>query len=57
MRRLAALFILGLLAVGFLIMGVAVVSAVREDVCDHVASVPYETGERPLCVIVERIEP
>ena len=56
MRRLAALFILGLLAVGFL-MGVAVVSAVREDVCDHVVAVPYELSERPLCVVYREVEP
>jgi len=41
----------------FVLFGLAIVETVREDVCDHVASVPYETGARPLCVIVRSVEP
>jgi len=41
----------------FVLFGLAIVETVREDVCSHVTSIPYETGARPLCVIVERTEP
>lgn len=29
----------------------------QPGVCDHVLVVPYEVGERPVCVLVRREEP
>ena len=48
-----------LLAVAFagFALGVSVMVLRQPRVCDHVVAVPYERGERPLCVVVRRIEP
>ena len=58
MKRLALYAFVVVSLIGwFVLFGRAVIGSVREDVCDRVVSIPYETGSRPLCVVVERIEP
>jgi len=41
----------------FVLFGLAIVETVREDACDHVRAVPYESGERPLCVTYRQVDP
>ena len=46
----AALFVVALMLL------VTVLLARARVACDHVVSVPYKAGERPVCVVVERVE-